>query len=106
MSFLSGKIGERKELSFIGRNTFVIMEVHLLFVNIPNFYVYHAIVHGSSRYNDFPIDQFVNNTWVRYSPNTRLAGFFCGVIGSLMIAYLLERAKRLYQKSLPSGHSM
>ena len=106
MSFLSGKIGERKELSFIGRNTFVIMEVHLLFVNIPNFYVYHAIVHGSSKYNDFPVDQFVNNTWVRYSPNTKLAGFFCGVIGSLIIAYLLERAKRLYQKSLPSGHSM
>lgn len=89
-SFLAETIGENRTISFIGRNTFVILQFHMLFANIPNYYIYHAILHGSQKYNDFPVDTFVNSIWTRYNSNTNLIGFFCGLIGSLLIAFLLE----------------
>lgn len=94
MSFLSERIGENKIISFISRNTFVIMEVHLLFVNIPNLFIYNAIKHGSQAYGNFPVDQFLYSPGVRYSSNALLIGFFCGVIGSLSVAYIIEVIKR------------
>lgn len=93
MSFASERIGERKGISFIADNTFVIMQVHLLFVNIPNLFIYRAITHGATKYSDFPVKSFVTSTWIRYSPNSRLIGFFCGLVGSLLVAYTLEKLK-------------
>ena len=93
MEFLSRKIGTSKIIDFISRNTFVIMQVHLLFINIPNFYVYLKILNGSTLYSDFDMNKFINGAWVRYSPNTRLIGFFLGVIGSLLVAYIIEKIK-------------
>lgn len=93
MEFLSRKIGQNKVIDFISRNTFVIMQVHLLFLNIPNFYVYLKIKNGSNLYSDFNMTKFINGAWVRYSSNTRLIGFFLGVIGSLLVAYIIEGIK-------------
>ena len=93
MEFLSRKIGQNKVIDFISRNTFVIMQVHLLFLNIPNFYVYLKIKNGSNLYSDFNMTEFINGAWVRYSSNTRLIGFFLGVIGSLLVAYIIESMK-------------
>lgn len=74
------------------------MQVHLLFVNIPNFYAYLQAKAGNPKYIDFPIDKFIQSTWIRFNPNTRLVGFFCGLIGGLLIAYILEYIKQ-YTKS-------
>lgn len=93
MEFLSRKIGQNKVIDFISRNTFVIMQVHLLFLNIPNFYVYLKIKNGSNLYSDFNMTKFINGAWVRYSSNTRLIGFFLGVIGNLLVAYIIEGIK-------------
>lgn len=72
------------------------MQVHLLFVNLPNFYAYAQFNRGNPSFADFPVDRFISGAWVRYSADTRLVGFFCGVAGSLMLAYLLESiGKRL-----------
>ena len=94
MEFLSRKIGQNRIIDFISRNTFVIMQIHLLFLNIPNFYVYFKVLNGSNSYNDFNMNKFINGAWLRYSANTRLVGFFLGVIGSLMVEYLLEKIKK------------
>ena len=94
IELVSTKIGYVKIIDFISRNTFVIMQIHLLFINIPNFFVYCSIRNGSLLYNDFNIQAFRSGAWVRYSPNTRLIGFFTGVCGSLLIAYLIEKIKR------------
>lgn len=94
MEFLSKKIGRVKIIDFISRNTFVILETHLLFVNIPNFYVYLKILQGSTLYSDFNLNAFINNAWVRYSPDTRLIGFCCGLIFSLLTAFLIEKVKK------------
>lgn len=93
-SFMAETIGENKLVSFVARNTFVIMQVHMLFANIPNFYIYYAIQRGSQSYASFPIDTYINSVWTRYSPNSNLIGFFCGLIGSLLAAYFLEVIRR------------
>ena len=98
MSFMSDRIGETKITSFISRNTFTIMQVHLLFVNIPNLYIYNAICHGSTEYGDFPVNEFVNSTWIRYNSNSRLISFFCGLLGSFIVAYVIERTKHWIQQ--------
>lgn len=102
MSFLSSKIGQNKVIDFISRNTFTILETHLLFLNIPNFYIYLKIKAGSTLYKDFVVNNFVNGAWVRYSPNTRLMGFILGLVGSLLIAFLFEKIKgtKMYKKVL------
>lgn len=99
MEFLARKIGQNPLVDFISRNTFVIMQIHLLFVNIPNFYVYFQILNGSIKYADFDINRFINGAWVRYSPNSRLVGFFCGLLGSLLVAWILEWLKKKWKNS-------
>lgn len=94
MSFLSSKIGERKEINFIAQNTFTIMASHLAFINIPNFYVYYKILHGSKAYANFNMAAFRTSAWIRYSPNTRLVGFFLGAIGGIFIAWALGQVKK------------
>lgn len=93
MQLLSSKIGRVSIIDFIAENTFTIMECHLMFVNIPNFFAYYQYLHGNKAYMDFPVQDFINSAWVRYSPSTRLIGWICGVLGSLLIAYLIGRVK-------------
>lgn len=98
MKSLSDKYGEIKMISFIARNTFVIMQVHLLFVNIPNFYCYMQARSGNSRYLDFPIQSFVGMPWVRYTERSTLLGFVISVIGSCLIALAIEKIKQKYYR--------
>ena len=81
-------------------NTFVIMQVHLLFVNIPNYFLCYAATHGSSRYSDFPVETFMGETgmWVRYNSGTAMLGFFLGVIGSLLVGHIIWKAGRFLPK--------
>lgn len=90
MHFIAARVGEVKGISLLADNTFTIMCAHLIFVNIPNLYIYRQILNGSNKYNDFPANDFLGGAWVRYSPNTRLLGFFCGIVGSLLVAYLIK----------------
>lgn len=93
MEFLSKKIGQTKITDFISRNTFTILETHIFFINIPNFYIYSQILLGSTKYPNFSIADFLNNAWYRYNTNTNLIGFFCALIGSLLVAFLIEKIK-------------
>lgn len=95
MSFFAEKFGERKLINFISRNTYVIMETHLLFTNIPNIFIYWRIQNGSRMYNDFRTDIFRYSAWYRHNDITTLIGLFLGIIGSLTIAYILEKIKNL-----------
>lgn len=93
MQLVASKIGQEPIIDFIAENTFTIMECHLVFLNIPNFYAYYQFLHGNPAYADFPMKIFIHGAWLRYSPNTRLLGWFCGLLGSLIVAYLLRRLK-------------
>lgn len=91
MQLAASKIGQIPIIDFIAENTFTIMESHLVFLNIPNFYAYYQYLHGNVAYADFPVKVFVHGAWLRYSPTTRLLGWFCGLLGSLLVAYLLRQ---------------
>ena len=94
MEFISRKIGENKIINFISRNTLIIMEIHLLFANIPNLIIYTMTTLGSTKYLDFNIELFRNSAWiVSYNNNTLLYSFFFGIIGSLLVAFLIEKVK-------------
>ena len=93
MSLLAEKIGEVKIVSFIARNTFVIMQVHMLFISIPKFYCYIQQKNGLERFADFPTADFVKSAWARYDYATGMSSFLFGVIGSLIVAYIIERVK-------------
>lgn len=95
MEFLSRKIGPNKVTDFISRNTFTIMEIHLLFINIPNFYIYlQKEVFGSTNWINFDSIAFIKSSWYRYDDFSNLIGFFCGLVGSLLVAFLLEKIKK------------
>ncbi|MCI8535612.1 MAG: acyltransferase [Hungatella sp.] len=93
MDFLAKKIGEHYLIDFIAQNTFTIMETHLLFVNIPNFYVFFRIMKGIQSYPDFDIQRFRGGAWFRYNENTRLIGFLCGMCGSLLVISMIKQIK-------------
>jgi hypothetical protein len=93
VQMVATRIGQVNIVDFVAENTFSIMMCHLMFTNIPNFVVYLRILNGSSLYGDFPVQQFVSNAWVHYSLTTCLVGFVCGVLGSLLVALLINKAK-------------
>lgn len=104
-SVLAEKIGKVHFIDFIANNTFSIMASHLFFVNIPNFYACNQKIKGNLEYADFPINNFISNAWVRYSSSSRLIGFFCGLIGSLLISYVTTFVKHRLEDSHKSIHS-
>lgn len=93
MKFLSIKIGQNSITDFISRNTFVIMQTHLLFANIPNFIIYTKILLGRENYANFNVESFRNMAWLTIYKNYSLLYFFCGLIGSLIVAYSIEKCK-------------
>lgn len=92
MQYFSEKLGGVHIIDYIAENTFTIMECHLIFVNLPNFYAYYQYLQGNAFYANFPAAKFIANAWLRYSPNTRLVGFFCGILGSLLTIFLIHWA--------------
>lgn len=93
MQMMSKRIGQVRIVDFVAENTFTIMMCHLIFVNIPNFVVYLQIRGGGTAFGDFPVQKFIAGAWVRYSPASRLAGFVCGLLGSLLVAWIINKAK-------------
>lgn len=100
MSFLSDKIGENRIINYISNNTFTIMESHLLFANIPNFYIYLNAINGAKKYLDFNINGFKNSAWIRYNANSRLVGFFCGLLGSLALIFIINKIKNIKKSKI------
>lgn len=104
MQVMSRRIGQVRIVDFVAENTFTIMMSHLMFVNIPNFIVYFQILGGSTEFSDFPAKDFVASAWVRYSPSTRLAGFFFGLLGSLLVAWAINRVKERIAELRHASH--
>lgn len=94
MDFLASKIKKNKVIDFIANNTFTIVMTHLFFLNIPNFYVFFKVKSGSTSYADFDVSLFQSSAWYRYSPNTKLVGFFFGFAGSILLSFLIVKAKK------------
>lgn len=95
MRFLAEKIGKIGIVEFISRNTMTIMEVHMLFLNIPNIFAYLMCLRGNLGYSDFDINAFLSGAGFRYNDNVRLVAFFCGLLGSVIVVFFLEKIKKV-----------
>lgn len=94
MRVISAKLGSVRLIDFIGRNTFTIMETQMFFINVPSIFIYIQIINGSKRFGGFPIEEFIQGTWSRYQP-ILILNFFCGLTGSLAVAFMLEKIKQV-----------
>lgn len=105
-SYIAPAFRDNAAIELIADNSFHIMMIHLLFLNIPNFYVYNRIVRGCDQYGDFDISAFQASAGYRYNANIRLISFFCGLIGSLIVAYAISQCKTaLWNRRTPSAES-
>ena len=97
--FIMSKVGYIKIIDFIARNTFTIMEVHMVFANIPNLYIYTKMMNGSKDFLDFDLLNFKYNSWYRYdSVIVNILSFFIGLFGSLLVAYVISKILNTYKK--------
>ncbi len=103
MDYLSEKIGQNRLIDLIAHNSFTVMETHLLFTNLPNFYILFSVISGRGNYPDFDIQKFKGSAWFRYNDNAKLIGFFCGLIGSLAAAYMMKKAKNIFLARRENG---
>ena len=94
MRFLAPRTGRIRIVDFIADNTFTIMCAHLMFAKIPEFFAYFQCLAGDPNYADFPVSDFQKSAWVSYNANTDLAGFFCALLGSLLAACVIQKARR------------
>ncbi len=93
MKFLSGKIGEIKIISIVSKQTLLIMETHMFFLNIPNFIFYVLIKMNVITYSGFDVEAFVDSPWYSLASNSGLISFFSGVALSILSAYLVNKYK-------------
>ena len=104
MEFLSRKIGQTKLTDLVAKNTFTILETHVFFINIPNFYIYLQILCGSTKYPNFSVPDFIHDAWYRYNTNANILGFFCALVGCLLVICLIEKIKH-NKKRIPQKNS-
>lgn len=98
--YLGRKIGQHPIVDFFAQNSATIMEAHLIFTNIPNFWVYYQIQNGSTNYPDFKVASFSASAWYRYSTDTRLIGFVCGVVGCCLLILIMKKVRTFFTDRL------
>ncbi len=82
-----GRIGI---IDFVADNTFSIMAIHLLFADIPGFFVYFETLKGKF-YEGFDINAFIGSAWYRYYDNTYLYySLICAVVGSILCSFVVS----------------
>ena len=92
---VSGSFGERKIINLLAENSFTIMCSHLLFVNVPNFFLCDQYLMGNKKFNKFDYNNFRGGAWYRYNDSSALVGFFFGIVGSLLLAIFINFVKRV-----------
>lgn len=55
---VSGSFGERKIINILAENSFTVMCSHLLFVNVPNFFLCGQYLMGNKKFNIFDYNNF------------------------------------------------
>ncbi len=94
-NWLGNTIGEQRFIRFVSDNTFHIMMCHVIFINIPNYFIVNKILSGSLLYGDFEVETFMNHAvGVRYSFEVQLVSVVIGVVLSLLLCYLIQSIKQ------------
>lgn len=99
MNYLSNKIVSNKNVTLIAKNTFTIMETHLLFANLINLICYILKYNGVLYFLNFNSEAFCNSAWNgaawSLNPFFGIIGFLLGLILSILTAILINRVKNI-----------
>lgn len=97
MSYFADKIKTNRYITFIAKNTFTIMETHLLFVNFVNLLFYVLKNKGISYFSNFNSAAFCASPWSgaawKMNPFFGVLGFLFGIIFSVLVAIVIEKIK-------------
>ena len=90
--------GSIKIIDFLAENTFLIMESHLFFINIPCFYTLCKISMRGIETGSFNRELFETTPWV--GENGNIFSFFTGLIGSMIFIYTIKRIRNKIKQVL------
>ena len=96
--FLSKKIGNKRFVDFVSSNTFWIMELHILFANIPNIIIFLIRRADSSAFAGFNDASFISMAWVQVYPRIQLLYFSSAFSLSLALIYCRDRFRTFLGK--------
>ena len=96
MYYVADKIMDNNIINFLSENTFLIMEVHLFFINIPNFYVMYRSAVKGIQYTNFDRGAFENSPWL--GSNESIFSFFTGLVGSVLFIWCVKLFKAQVRK--------
>lgn len=106
MSFLAQKIEKNEKITFVAKNTFTIMESHLMFANIINILFY--ILYKKNILENFNCDVFRYTAWNGAAwaskPFSGMLGFLLGITLSIVLAIILDNGKKKIRKIIGTSY--
>ncbi len=98
MSYLASKIKENRYITFVAKNTFTIMESHLLFANFVSIICYILYCKGVPYFEKFDVKRFLATPWAaqaweRVNPSIGLVAFFVSITLSILLALIIDKFK-------------
>lgn len=104
MDYLASKIKSSKIVTLMAKNTFVIMETHLLFANILNIMFFVCKKIGIKYFEKFNTKAFINSAWngAAWGMNSRfgIIGFLLGISLSVLTVVVLNKIKERINKTI------
>ena len=102
MNYFANKIVYNKYVTFIAKNTFTIMETHLLFANLINLLFYILKNNKIKYFETFDSVAFCESAWSgaawKLNPYFGIIGFLLGLILSLLTALIINNIKNMFKK--------
>lgn len=97
MNYFADKIKTNRYITFIAKNTFTIMETHLLFANLVNLLFYVLKNKGMPYFVNFDSIAFCASPWSgaawKMNPFFGVLGFLFGIILSIIVAIIIDKIK-------------
>ena len=97
MNYFADKIKTNRYITFIAKNTFTIMETHLLFANLVNLLFYVLKNKGMPYFVNFDSIAFCASPWSgaawKMNPFFGVLGFLFGIILSMIVAIIIDKIK-------------
>lgn len=90
---LAKYIGENKYVEYISRNTFIILETHMIGLQLPN--IIRLIIHrvSPSHFNEIADSRAVLTPWGGANLDSTALAFFCALFFSLFVVWGLEKIR-------------
>ena len=98
-SYIEETMKENRKITFVAKNTFSIMESHLMFANIINILFYELYKNNVIKFQNFDCGRFLSTAWNGAAwlmmPFSGILGFILGMVLSILLAIMLNKIKMM-----------